>query len=70
MTTDLKALNYMLFNYPKPSIFNFANRQLFGNGASLVCKSWHITIKAHMIKKDLHLLKEMFINVRYGSPLN
>ena len=35
MTTDLKANNYMLFNYPKPSNANFANRKLFGNGALL-----------------------------------
>ena len=35
MTTDLKAVNYMLFNYPKPKLSGFDNRQLFGNGAFL-----------------------------------
>ena len=35
MTTDLKAINYMLFNYPKPGNPAFENRQLFGNGTFL-----------------------------------
>ena len=32
MTTDLKANNYLLFNYPKPNDPSFENRKLFGNG--------------------------------------
>ena len=35
MTTDLKAINYILFNnydYQKPSVSKSENRQFFGNG--------------------------------------
>ena len=69
MTTDLKAMNYILFNnydYQKPSASKSENRQFFGNGA-FFNENHLLSINIHMVKKELCLLKGMSINIKYGS---
>jgi len=53
MTTDLKAINYMLFNYPKPDISTFENRKLFGNGIVFV-------------EGDVHKRQRKILNPAFG----
>ena len=55
MTTDLKAISYMLFNnydYQKPSDSKAENRQFFGNGAFLRVIVTYTTIEIRMVKRN------------------
>ncbi|KAF8816769.1 cytochrome P450 [Phlegmacium glaucopus] len=56
LTTDLKAINYILFNsydYPKPDAINYAIRQLFGNGILAV-------------EGDVHKYQRKVLNPAFG----
>ena len=66
MTTDLKAINYIVFNaydYQKPELIAFAFRQMFGSG---MYSQWTFFDWWSFCTKGFYLWREMPISIRYA----